>query len=119
MQENPNDGLSRLFATYRQMMPDPQGSANFMPGVWAKIDQRRASTNWFGRFAKGLVAAAVAAYVILAMISATPADQGFLNGTYVDALVTEHNSKLEPFHLDRVAQVSTDLDSEHQIMEIE
>jgi len=85
----------------------------------ARIEQRRASSNWFGRFAKGLAAAAVAAYVILAMMAASPQDPVFLNGTYVDALVTDHNSKLEPYHLDRVAQISTDLDSEHQSLEIE
>ena len=70
-QSNPAEGdyrLDKLFLAYRQACPDTDGSAGFMPGVWAGIEAREISSNWFGRVAKALVTAAVAASVILGMM---------------------------------------------------
>ena len=49
--------LDAMFAEYRMACPDPEPSANFMPQMWAKIEMREASTNWFGSMAKALVTA--------------------------------------------------------------
>jgi hypothetical protein len=37
--------LDWLFKAYRAACPAPAASANFMPGLWAKIDSQR-SQNW-------------------------------------------------------------------------
>jgi hypothetical protein len=119
-QGNPNEGdarleheaearLDQMFLAYREACPDPGASANFMPEMWAKIEAREVSTNWFGRVAKALVTAAIAASVILGMmISARNQSNAFLNATFVEALRADHASSLEPLHLDRIS----DLDSQ-------
>ncbi len=53
-----------MFRLYRESREDPEASANFMPKMWAGIERRKASTNWFDHLAKALVAAAIAASFI-------------------------------------------------------
>ncbi|HVW86355.1 MAG TPA: hypothetical protein VHB50_16825, partial [Bryobacteraceae bacterium] len=74
--------------------------------LWAKIEAREASTNLFGRMAKALVTAALAASVILALMVSTlnqvdPAP----NATYIEALTVDHASTLEPFNLERISEM--------------
>src|SRR5579863_5182506 len=77
--------------------------------MWAKIELREKSTNWFGRVAKTLVTVALAASVILAIIiSSMNQSSAFFNATFVEALRADHASALEPLHLDRISQVEPD-----------
>src|SRR5271157_2752753 len=90
--------LSEWLRAYRSACPEPEASVNFMPAMWAKIEARQVSTNWFGRMAKALVTAALAATVILGLMVSTfnrQAESSF-NGTYVEALSVDHASSLEP-----------------------
>ena len=112
-----NEGrLDDLLAAYRMACPDTEPGAAFMPAIWARIEERekaeRESTNWFGRFAKTLVTAAVAASAILAMLLSSfsydvPAHQSveFLNRTFVEALRADQMAALEPLHVDRIAEM--------------
>ena len=102
--------LDGLFRAYREACPDVDAGVNFMPDMWAKIEARQVSTNWFGRMAKALVMAGLAASVILGMLvssmnnrAATPVLD--LNGTFIQALTEEHASTLEPLHLDRISEL--------------
>lgn len=98
--------LDELFLAYRQACPDPDATPNFMPELWAKIEAREVSTNWFGRVAKALVTAALAASVILGMmISSANQPNAFFNATFVDALRADQVAGLEPLHIDRIAQL--------------
>jgi len=97
--------LDELFRAYRAAWPDPEASASFMPNMWAKIEARERSTNWFGRVAKMLVTAAVAASVLGIMISSMNQSSAFFNATFVEALRADHASTLEPLHLDRISQL--------------
>jgi hypothetical protein len=98
--------LDELFRAYRATWPDPDASANFLPNMWARIEAREVSTNWFGRVAKTLVTAALAATVILGMIiSSMNQSSAFFNATFVEALRADHTSTLEPLHLDRISQL--------------
>jgi hypothetical protein len=98
--------LDELFRAYRATWPDPDASANFLPNMWARIEAREVSGNWFGRVAKTLVTAALAATVILGMIiSSMNQSSAFFNATFVDALRADHASSLEPLHLDRISQL--------------
>lgn len=105
-----------LLAAYRMACPDMEPGAAFMPAIWARIEDReraeRENTNWFGRFAKALVTAAVAASAILAMLLSsfsyeTPNRQAteFLNGTFVEALRADQVAALEPLHVDRITDM--------------
>jgi len=98
--------LDELFRAYRVACPNPEPGANFMPNIWARIEAREVSTNWFGRVAKTLVTAALAASLILGMIiSSLNQSSAFFNATFVEALRADHASTLEPLHLDRISQL--------------
>ncbi len=103
--------LDELFRAYREACPDVDAGANFMPGLWAKIEARQVSTNWFGRAAKALVMVGLAASVILGMLvssmsqrvaSSSPLD---LNATFTQALDEDRASSLEPLRLDRISEM--------------
>jgi hypothetical protein len=107
---NSDEGrLDELFRAYRAAWEydgAAEASANFMPNIWARIEAREVSTNWFGRVAKTLVTAALAASVILGlMMSSMNQSSAFFNATFVDALRADHASTLEPLHLDRISQL--------------
>jgi len=105
--EDRNAELSEWLQAYRSACPEPEASVNFMPAMWAKIEARQLSTNLFGRMAKALVTAALAATVILGLMVSTynrQADINF-NGTYIEALSVEHASTLEPLNLDRISEL--------------
>ena len=110
-QGNPAEGnhrLDQLFLAYRQACPDTDGGAGFMPGIWAGIEARESSRNWFGRVAKALVTAAVAASVILGMMmSSTNRSNDFFNATFVDALQADHVATLEPLHIERISALES------------
>jgi hypothetical protein len=77
-----------------------------MPNIWARIEAREVSTNWFGRVAKALVTAALAASVILGMMSSSRnQSSAFFDATFVEALRADHASTLEPLHLDRISEL--------------
>jgi len=98
--------LDELFRAYRAACPAPEASVNFMPNVWAGIEAREVSRNWFGRVAKALVTAALAASAILGMmISSMNQSSAFFNATFVEALRVDQASSLEPLHLDRISQL--------------
>ncbi len=100
------DRLDELFLAYRQACPDPDGSVNFMPELWAKIEARQNSTTLFGRMARALVTVALFASVILGMMMSnmSQAPSNF-NGTYLEALSAEHVSSLEPLNLERISEM--------------
>jgi hypothetical protein len=108
-QGGPNDGearLDELFRAYRAACPVADAGNNFMPDLWAGIDARRVSTSWFGRFARVLVTAALAASAILGiMTSSANQSDAFFDGTFVEALQADHASTLEPLHLDRISEL--------------
>jgi hypothetical protein len=98
--------LDQLFVAYRDACPEPEPGVNFMPELWSRIEAREMSSNLFGRMAKALVTAALAATVILGMMVSTMnrSDNQF-NGTYLEALSADHASTLEPLNLDRVSEL--------------
>jgi hypothetical protein len=102
-----NAELSEWLLAYRHVCPDRDAGVNFMPELWAKIEARQNSSNLFGRMAKALVTAALAATVILGLMVSTynrQADAAF-TGTFIEALSVDHASSLEPLNLDRISEL--------------
>jgi len=98
--------LDELFQAYREACSVPEPSASFMPEVWARIEAREVSTNWFGQVAKALVTAALAASVILGMMGSSRHQVNpFFSATFVDAWRADHVSSLEPLDLDRISYI--------------
>lgn len=63
-------GLERLFAAYREACPDPEPGVDFMPRLWQKIEARKAFSCRLKRLAKGLITAAAAAALAMALLLA-------------------------------------------------
>ena len=98
--------LDNLFRTYRAVCPDLEVSANFVPNMWARIEAREISTNWFVRVAKVLVGSALGLSAILCMMSSSRNQpNAFFDATFVEALQADQASALEPLHLDRISQL--------------
>jgi hypothetical protein len=103
--------LDQLFRAYREACPDAEAGANFMPGLWAKIEARQVSNHWFGRVAKALVVAGLAASVILGMLVSSMSQRASsnplvdLNATFAQALDEDRASSLEPLRLDRISEL--------------
>ena len=98
--------LDQLFRAYRAACPAPEASVHFVPGMWAKIEARQLSMDWFGRVARVLVTTALAASAILGLlISPFSQRNPFFDGTFVEALRADQTAALEPLHLDRIYQL--------------
>lgn len=80
--------LNELFSAYRQAMPDFEGGADFMPGLWAKIEKRQSqSTVWFA-WTRAILAGATVAGVLLVGFSVwSPFERSvYYETSYVEAL---------------------------------
>ena len=64
------DGLETLFAAYREACPDPEAGGDFMPRLWQKIEARRAFSYSLKRLARGVITAAAAAALVMALLLA-------------------------------------------------
>lgn len=86
--------LDALFAEYRAACPDPEPGADFMPGMWKRIEARRVATvSVFRHWAQVCVMATVALTVLIGVVliprlQSDPA----ANASYVEALMFEHSS---------------------------
>jgi len=85
------DELRAMFASYREALPDPDPSANFMPQLWSRIDSRRSVSFSFGRLAKGFVSVALASCLAMSFLFFTPATpkSPIYGATYLDALAAD------------------------------
>jgi len=100
--------LDRVFQAYRAVCPDFDPSANFMPGLWKKIETRQSTTTVFGHLARNLMTAALALSAILALaVSFVP--QPLPSDTYAEIL-TEHQvretmSEFEPVRISPISDL--------------
>ena len=89
---NENAELDAMFRAYRDACPDPDASANFMPEIWRRIEERQRSVFFLGRWARALVTAAavlslgMAAYLYIPRAS----NSVFSAESYVEALAAGH-----------------------------
>jgi hypothetical protein len=86
------DKLDALWAQYRDACPDPEPGAGFTPGLWKRIESRRASNvNVFRRLAQVCVGAALALTVVMGLVLIPKLERAPLYSmTYADVLAAEH-----------------------------
>ena len=73
MRDQGDDKLDGFFAEYRMACPDPEPSANFMPGMWKRIEARRTATlSVFRHWAQVCVMATVAATLLIGAVLIHP-----------------------------------------------
>ncbi|MCL5745652.1 MAG: hypothetical protein M1541_17295 [Acidobacteria bacterium] len=93
--------LNRLFQAYREAFPEIEPSANFMPEVWQRIENRQSFTYAFRRLAGGFVTAAMALTLAMAVYLALPSNNSaFYSQSYIETLADSHTlDNLETFDL--------------------
>ncbi len=69
--------LDRLFAAYREAIPDPVSGPDFMPMLWKRIQARTSLAANLRRWAEGFVTAAAAVCLLLAFLAASSVPQSF------------------------------------------
>ena len=86
--------LDRLFAAYRGAFSDPDASPEFIPSIWARIDEER-HLGWvwpMRQWATRVVGAAVTAIFILAAVLLLPNGGPSVDvreASYVDTLTAD------------------------------
>ena len=83
-----NTELDHLFASYRNAVPDPEASVNFMPELWRKIEARQFFLFRLKKLTQIFVVAAAAICLLLGIALQVPVSSGpqVVRGNYVDVL---------------------------------
>lgn len=86
--QNREEKLNELFSAYRQELPDFDGSADFLPGMWSKIERRKAQTSAWFAWTRTILAGATCAGALLVGFSVwSPFEQSaYYESSYVEAL---------------------------------
>jgi len=84
--------LDNLFHAYREACGYPEPSANFMPEIWARIEERQRSVFLLARWARTLATAAAVLSLGMAAYLYTPhgGNSAFSTQSYVEALSASH-----------------------------
>ncbi|MGA7409771.1 MAG: hypothetical protein WBW33_04755 [Bryobacteraceae bacterium] len=88
--------LNELFERYREACPEIEPSANFMPAIWGRIEKRGSFPLVFERLTRMFVAGAVAACLLLTVLTALPARRNTSPvgpATYADALYADSSAE--------------------------
>ncbi len=107
--ENGSAEWASLVDRYREVCGSPEGSRNFMPNLWQKIDAKRSRTLRFERAARSLFAAAVGLSLVLVAFLMVPGPQpsAFYSGSFVEEIAsantTANGTFFEPVHLELTA----------------
>jgi hypothetical protein len=86
--------LDALFAEYRSACPDPEPGADFMPGLWRRIEARRTATvSVFKHWAQVCVMATVALTLLIgAVLIPRVQENSKPSSSYLEALSAEHSA---------------------------
>lgn len=83
--------LTRLFAGYREALPDPEAGPDFMPGLWRRIEARQSSARDLRRLAQGFVTAAALVSLLIGIFLSLPQGHvsAFYTNTYLEILAAD------------------------------
>jgi hypothetical protein len=86
--------LDALFQAYKESCPAPEPSANFMPQIWRRIEERQRSIFFMGRWARALATAAAVLSLGIAGYLYVPRSSNSVVSmeSYVEALSSAHAS---------------------------
>jgi hypothetical protein len=89
------DELTKVFAAYRDAVPDPEPGADFMPGLWARIEARRSPARVLRTFAHAFaMLAAVTVLLIATVLIPRLQTAPVYSASYVDVLESEHAGEM-------------------------
>ncbi len=81
-----DDKLDSLWQAYRAACPDREPSANFMPGLWQRIESRRNFTCSLQRMVQGFVTVAAAVTIAIGVYVSLPRATPASEVSYLEAL---------------------------------
>lgn len=92
-------GLNDLWALYDDACTPPEPSADFMPGVWRKIEARRGFLFQFRSYARRMAATAAAFSLLLIALHFAPliSTRDVYTMTYIDALEADSSNEVMTF----------------------
>jgi hypothetical protein len=91
---NDDSRLDELFRSYRASCPELEPSAEFMPGVWNRIEARRGFSYSFQQLARAAMAACAALCLLLLVLNLAVAPQSHVAAaSYTDALLADHSAE--------------------------
>jgi hypothetical protein len=99
-----NDSESRLdalFAAYREACPDPEPGADFMPGLWKRIEAARPPVFALAMWSRRVLMMAATLCLLLAAVWTLPLTNSgtFYQATYLETLNEEYeNANLTSVH---------------------
>src|SRR5579863_3208365 len=101
-QEN---GLDEFFASYRAACPEIDAGPDFMPGLWRKIEAKRAVRMQLRHLSRMVLSGAAALCLLMTGAMLLPSNTApSLNQSYVDALAASQDagtwSYAEALHVD-------------------
>jgi hypothetical protein len=86
--------LTSLFHKYRAACPEVEPGANFMPGIWQRIESRRSFRSVFQQIARPLMAGSAALVLLLLLLNIVSNEHTRLTApSYVDALLADHTAE--------------------------
>lgn len=87
-----NAKLDALFSEYRSAVSDPDAGADFMPGLWRRIEARRTSNVWvIRRLAQVCVGATLALALLMGAVIIPHLEKApIYSSTYVEELAADH-----------------------------
>jgi len=85
--------LSQLFTRYRETLPDPEPSAEFMPRLWRRIEAHQGSARDLTRLAQGFVTAAALVSLVIGIFLSLPQGRpsAFYTNTYLEILAADQS----------------------------
>ena len=86
-----NEKLDQAFRQYRDVCGSPEPGPNFMPGIWARIEDRQRSIWSFRRMAQAFVMAGAAACLLIGGLLVSPLAQQADPHSYVEVLAEEQS----------------------------
>jgi hypothetical protein len=90
--DNLNRELDSMLAAYKQAVPDPEPSPEFMPRLWRKIDARRNLVFRLGRLTRVFLTSAAALCLLMTGVQTFPRSDRAAHPSYLDILAESHNS---------------------------
>ena len=97
--------LDDLFRAYRAACPDIEGSPGFVPGLWRRIEAKRAARMQLRHLSRLVLSGAAAMCLLMTGAMLFPSNSSpSLNQSYVDALAASQDagtwSYAEALHVD-------------------
>ncbi len=105
---NDDSGLDRLFQAYRASCPDVEPSANFLPGMWQKIEARQSFWHVFRHLGRPITAASAALCLFLLVLNLISSSSTHsLVPSYTDALLADHTAE-KTYYAEAIRSIPSD-----------